>query len=194
MKQHVIIAGVPRAGKSTISHLISKTYGYQHISMDAIIAGFERCFPDLGINTYADMSSEDILYTISGKIAPFIDAMMKSGEYGEFGSCGMVIDIYQLLPADYMKYIDRSLCDIYYFITADVTPEERFDILKRYDTPKDYTYSRPDEEKLEGCMYLVEQSKLIKEQCQKYHLPYFETSRNRERVIEDFINSLKHKL
>ncbi|MCR4752122.1 MAG: hypothetical protein K5852_07485, partial [Eubacterium sp.] len=34
MKNNIIIAGVPRAGKSTVSHLLSKKYGYQHVSMD----------------------------------------------------------------------------------------------------------------------------------------------------------------
>lgn len=97
--------------------------------MDAINAGFERCFPELGINTYADMSSMDILYNISSKIAPFINAMMSGGEYEEFGD-GAVFDVYQLLPEDYIKSIDRSICDIYYMLTADVTPEERYEIQK----------------------------------------------------------------
>ncbi len=57
-----------------------------------IIAGFERVFPELGINTYAHMSSLEILYNISGRIAPFIRAMMDSGEYDEFEP-GMVLDM-----------------------------------------------------------------------------------------------------
>ena len=46
MKNNIIIAGVPRAGKSTVSHILSQEYGYQHVSMDSIIAGFEKCFPE----------------------------------------------------------------------------------------------------------------------------------------------------
>jgi len=60
MKNNIIIAGVPRAGKSTVSHLLSKKYGYQHVSMDSIITGFEKCFPETGINTYQGLSSMDI--------------------------------------------------------------------------------------------------------------------------------------
>lgn len=51
MKNNIIIAGVPRAGKSTVSRILSKEYGYQYISMDMIIAGFEKCFPETGVNT-----------------------------------------------------------------------------------------------------------------------------------------------
>ena len=191
-KNNIIIAGVPRAGKSTLSRLISKAFGYQHVSMDSINAGFERVFPDLGINTYADMSSLEILYNISGKIAPFIKAMMDSGEYDEFDR-GMVLDVYQLLPDDYIKYISGSNCEIFYMITSNVTPEERFFIQKKYDTERDYTFYYPDEEIREGCGYIVEQSLLMKEQCIKHKLPFYETAKNRELVFKQFIEFLGEK-
>jgi len=192
MKNNIIIAGVPRAGKSTVSHIISKKFGYQHVSMDAINAGFERVFPELGINTYADMSSLEILHSISGKVAPFIRAMMDSGEYDEFGR-GMVLDIYQLLPDDYMKHLAGGNCEIYYLITSNVTPEERYAIQKKYDTEKDYTFYKPDEEIREGCEYIVEQSRLMKEQCIKHGLPYFETAKDREKAFEQFMQLLTDK-
>ena len=191
-KDNVIIAGVPRAGKSTISNMISKKYGYQHVSMDSINAGFERVFPELGINTYADMSSFDILRNISGKIAPFINVMMDSGEYDEFER-GMVLDVYQLLPEDFDKHINKDFCKVYYFVTADVSAEERFDIFKKHDTEKDYTYFMEDEELRESCASLVEQSKYIKEQCAKYCLPCYETSKDRIKVFESFFDSLSIK-
>ena len=186
MKNNIIIAGVPRAGKSTISHLLAKQYGYQHVSMDSIIAGFEECFPETGVNTYAGLSSMDTLRLISGKMAPFVRAMLDSGEYDEFEP-GMVLDMYQLLPEDYMKHIHGANCEIAWLLTFDVTTEARFAIQKRYDTPKDYTYYRSDEELQEGAAYIVEQSILMKEQCQKHGLPYFETARDRERTFRRFL-------
>ena len=186
MKNNLIIAGVPRAGKSTVSHLLAKQYGYQHVSMDSIIAGFEKCFPETGVSTYCGLSSMDTLRMISGKMAPFIRAMLESGEYDEFEP-GMVLDMYQLLPEDYDRYIRGANCDIVYFITSDVTPEERYVIQKKYDTEKDYTFWKPDEELREGARYIVEQSILMKEQCEKYGLPYYETARNREQAIQQFL-------
>ncbi len=189
MKNNIIVAGVPRAGKSTVSHRLAARYGYQHISMDSIIAGFEKCFPETGVNTYAGLSSMDTLHVISGKMAPFVRAMLDSAEYDEFEP-GMVLDMYQLLPEDYMKYIYGANCEIYYFITSDVTPEERFAIQKKYDTEKDYTFYKSDEELREGAVYIVEQSRLMKEQCLKYGLRYFETAKNRERIFEDFLRTV----
>ncbi len=189
MKKHIIIAGVPRAGKSTVSGRIAKRFGYQHVSMDSVIAGFEKCFPDTGVSTYQGLSSLDTLKLISKKMAPFLQAMIDSGEYDE-QDYGMVIDMYQLLPEDYVNNIDRNKCAVYYFLTADVTPEERFQIQKKYDTPRDYTYYKSDEELREGCRHIVEQSILMRRQCEKYGLPYFETSRDREAVLEQFLSEL----
>lgn len=189
-RKHLIITGVPRAGKSTLARRVSRKFGYQHISMDSIIAGFEQCFPETGVDTNAPKSSEEILVTISRKMAPFLRAMMSMDEYDELNE-PMVIDMYQLLPEDYEKYIDKELCDILYLVTGDVTPEERFQIQKKFDTPQDYSYYLSDEERMEGCEYLVEQSKLFHSQCETYGLPCYETSRNREQVMEQILEKLE---
>ncbi len=186
MKNNLIIAGVPRAGKSTVAHLLASRYGYQHVSMDSIIAGFEKCFPDTGVSTYQGLSSKDTLRVISGKMAPFVRAMLESGEYDEFKP-GMVLDMYQLLPEDYDRFIRGANCDIVYFITSDVTPEERFAIQKKYDTEKDYTFYKSDEELREGAEYIVEQSILMKAQCEQYGLPFYETAHEREQAIQRFL-------
>lgn len=193
MKNNIIIAGVPRAGKSTISQLLSKRFGFQHISMDTIIAGFEKCFPETGVNTYCGLSSLDTLKLISGKMAPFVRAMIDSKKY-DVSEPGMVFDMYQLLPQDYEKYLRGANCEIFYFITSDVTPVERFEIQKKYDSPKDYSFYKSDEELLEGAEYIVEQSLIIKEECQKFGLPFYETARRREKLFDDFLQMIEEKI
>ena len=193
MKNNIIIAGVPRAGKSTISQILSKRFGFQHISMDSIIAGFEKCFPETGVNTYCGLSSLDTLKLISGKMAPFVRAMIDSKHYDEFEP-GMIFDMYQLLPQDYEKYLCDANCQVFYFLTSDVTPQERVEIQRKYDTPKDYTFNRSDDELLEGAEYIVEQSLIMKEQCEKLGLPFYETARNREKVFDDFLQMIEEKI
>ena len=187
MKNNIIIAGVPRAGKSTVSHLLSKQYGYQHISMDSIIAGFEKCFPETGVNTYQGLSSLETLRVISGKMAPFVRAMLDSSEYDEFEP-GMVLDMYQLLPEDYDKHIRGANCEIAYFITSDVSPEERFLIQKKYDTEKDYSFYKSDEGLREGAECIVEQSIIMRKQCEQLGLKYYETATEREQNIQRFLD------
>lgn len=189
MKKYIIIAGVPRAGKSTASQMLAKKMGYQHISMDSILAGIEKVFPETKVDTGAEVPIQDNLTFISSKVAPFIRAMMDSGEYDEC-EYGVVIDVYQLLPKDYVEFIRSDKCEIHYFLSSDVTPDERFQILKAFDTPKDYTYYHSDEENWRDCEDIVNISHFMKEQCVLYGLPYYETSHNRESVIEEFVSKL----
>lgn len=188
--RHLIIAGVPRAGKSTLSRQIAREFGWQHVSMDAIIAGFERCFPETGVDTGINVNrgkpSLEILRIISGKMGPFLRAMTDPEEYDEKNG-PMIIDMYQLLPEDYVNYINPDICEIIYLLTGDVAPEERFAIQKQFDTPEDYTYDLSDDERMEGCREIVEQSRLIRAQCERLGLPYYETAHERERVLKQIL-------
>lgn len=191
--KHLIVAGVPRAGKSALSRRIARQLGWQHISMDAVIAGFERCFPETGVDTGLSVNqgkpSLEILRIISGKMGPFLQAMTDPEEYDQANG-PMVIDMYQLLPEDYIRWQLSDSCRILYLVTGDVTPEERFRIQKAHDTPEDYTYDLPDNERLKGCRELVEQSRLIRAQCEKLGLPCYETARDREQVFDAILKRL----
>lgn len=191
--KHLIVAGVPRAGKSTLSRRIARGLGWQHVSMDAVIAGFERCFPETGIDTglsvNKDKPSLEILGIISAKIAPFLRAMTDPEEYDRANG-PMVIDMYQLLPRDYMRFQLSDTCRVLYLVTGSLSPEERSAIQKQWDTPEDYTYGLSDDERLEACRELVAQSRFIREQCASLGLPCHETARDRERVFEAILRQL----
>lgn len=122
----------------------------------------ESVFPETGIHTDAETDEPENIKKISGKLALFIQ-----------------------------KMIDSSVCEIHYFLTSDVTPEERYEILKRYDSPADYTYYKSEAENRDACREMVEISRIIKEQCGRFHLPCYETAYNREKVIKDFLWKLK---
>ncbi len=191
MKKYLIVAGVPRAGKSTISKHIAKKYGYQHISMDSIIAGVEKTFPETGIDTGSEIAAIENIKYISSKMSSFIKAMMDSGEYDEC-DYGVVIDMYQILPSDFVKYINQEKCDLFYFINSDVTAEERLNILYEYDSPADYSYHKSEAYKFEMCEEIVEVSHLYRNECIKYGVNYYDTSHNRNQTINTFVEGLSY--
>lgn len=188
MRRNIIISGVPRAGKTTLSRLLMQ-HGWTHISMDAIIAGFEQCFPETGVSTYQGLSSMETLRLISGKIAPFIRAMIES-EYSGYEGERAVFDVYQLLPEDYCKHLASTNCVVYWIGSSDCSTAERLEILKTNDTDKDYTFYKTETELREGCEYIVEQSHLLKQQCELFGLPYCHTSFNRELVLNTILSDI----
>jgi len=193
-KNNIIVAGVPRAGKSTISNMLSRKFGYQHLSMDSIIAGIESVFPELDVKWWPSSNDKkenmERLYNASEKVALLIKAMLESEEYDEFEP-GMVVDVYQLLPEHYVKYLKDKNCEIAYFLTADITAEERVAIHRAYDTEAHYTFEFSDDEMLSHCEFVIERSQFLKEQCIKFSLPYYETAKNREAVFEQFIRFIE---
>lgn len=185
MKKNIIISGTARAGKSTLCSMISKELGYQHISMDAIIEGFEDVFPELGIDTHTDT-----IMNISKRVSPFINAMLKSGDYDKF-DYGMVIDVCQLMPDDFVEHIDCTLCDIYYLITDCGTAEERLSVLDQYDTEKEYTYKKTSEKRMNLCHDIIFESKVFKEQCEQHKLPYIDTLYERDQKLKLLFDKIK---
>lgn len=189
MKKYIIIAGVPRAGKSTLTSMISKQLGYQHICFDTINYALEQNIIEPKINTN-DESIENTKY-ISSVISKFINSIIISGEYNE-QDYGVVIDVCQLMPEDYIKNIANDNCAIYYLITSEVNSEERFELLKKHDTPNDYTYYETEEKNREKCKKIVETSQYIKNKCKEYGLKYYETLFNREEIFKNIIEDIKN--
>lgn len=189
MKKNILIVGVPRAGKSTLSARLAKATGWQHLPVDMIVAGFERMFPETGIDTTVEKSSWEIYRTISPKLAPFIRGMIDGDEFEKYDH-GVIFDVYQLTPQDYVNFIQNENTTAVFLGTADMTAEERFQLLKKYDTPAEYTYFYPDEENRQGCRDIVEQSRYIREECARLGLPYYETSVDRDRVLEEIMQKM----
>ena len=189
MKKYIIIAGVPRAGKSTLTSMISKQLDYQHICFDTINYALEKNIIEPKINTN-DESLENTKY-ISSVISKFINSIITSGEYDE-QDYGVVIDVCQLMPEDYVNNIVSDNCDIYYLITSEVDSNERFELLKKYDSPSDYTYYDSDEKNKEKCEKIVETSKYMKEKCREYGLKCYDTLFEREKKFKEIIENIKN--
>ena len=66
--------------------------------------------------------------------------------------------------------------DIYYLGYPNIDPREKFNIIRKYDTEKDWSYSRTDEELLDICKKLVLMSKEIEEECNNLDIKFIDTS------------------
>ena len=189
MKKNVLIVGVPRAGKSTLAARLAERTGWQHLPVDMIVAGFERAFPETGIDTTTDKPVMEMYSTVSRGLAPFLRGMIDGDEFEKYDH-GVILDVFQLAPEDYVQYVQNETCTAVFLGTADLTAEERFRLLKKYDTPAEYTYFYPDEENRQGCAEIVEMSRYIRAECERLNLPYYETSKDRDAVLEEIMQKI----
>lgn len=186
--KHIIIAGVPRSGKTTACSILASSSKYQHICMDAIVGSFEKVFPQLGITTYTE-NPDTMVQDMSKKVVPFLNSLVTANNYDKL-NYKLIIDVLELVPSDFYYHIDKNFADIYFFATPDLTPEENFERIRKFDTDEDYTYYISDEDLMERCIRFSNISKYLQKECEKYNLPLINTSYNREEVIDNFIKSI----
>lgn len=141
------------------------------------------------ITTYTE-NSNTMVQEMSKKISPFLNSIIEANNYDKL-PYSLVIDILELTPEDYVKNINKELSQIYFFGCADLTPKENFERIRQNDTIEDYTYYVSDEDLMGRCEIFYNLSKYLKQECQKYNLPFIDTSYNRNEKIEELVNKIE---
>ncbi len=186
--KHIIITGVPRAGKTTICQGLAKSLKYQHLAMDAVMMAFDEAFPETGV-THTDRW--DFIDT-SKVFIKFMKRISKTGNYDKLGY-RLAFDLYHITPKDYYENIDKDCCEIYFFGYPNITVLEKFNEIRKFDTVYDWTSQKEDETVLAHIKDYIEISKWLKEECDKYNLPFIDISHNREKVIDEFVKNIIEK-
>ena len=73
----------------------------------------------------------------------------------------------------------------------DITEEKMFEDIKKYDTEDDWTYWVKDEDLKGDVRYFLERNKIFNEKFKKYGIKSFDTSHNREEVLNQIVDSLE---
>lgn len=189
MDKNIIVTGVSRAGKTTLSMLIAKELNYSLLSIDDMVSGFEA-YPELKIHHDGDMEE------VSKNLAPFLKRFLKETcdnkpyyEGMRFVIEGTYIDFESIIP-----FLNEGLCkdrfEIIGLIFDDISEEELFNTIKNKDTEDDWTYWCDDEELKGNVRYFIERNNYFKEKFQKYGIKTIISSKDREIVFSEFIESL----
>ncbi len=181
----IIIAGIARAGKTTVCEELCKR-GYSHFTCDSLIYSLEHVFPELGINQ--EETTEGVQKT-SKNFAPLLLTLAKCIEE-EYLPYPVVFDVYQFMPEDYMKYMKTKDVSAYFLGYPDISLEEEFKILRENKAKREYTQEYSDKYLKKLIKQRINESKFIKEECEKYRLPFINTSYNREEKISKLVNRI----
>lgn len=183
--KHVIIAGVPRAGKTTICSKLANSLQYQHLDMDAITLAFEHAYPETG----AGHTDKWRFIETSKHLITFLESLAMNHNYDKL-SYGLVMDLYHITPKDYKNYIKEEQCAIYFLGYPYISVEQKLKEIRKFDTIFDWTNKLSDEKIKEHVATYIAISKWLKEECEKYTLPFIDISQNREQVIEEVVNRI----
>lgn len=175
--KHIIIAGAPRSGKTTISRELTAFGGYVHYRLDSIKrAVFDIFCPEKKDWHFASKMTVKI-------IEKLVDDNNQESVRKEF----FIFDTPHLYPED-IAHLSKDNYLIVFIGYTNIDVDEKVDNILKYDSGTCWTH-KLERNKLRS---LVEGniafSKEIKSQCEKYSIPYFDVSDNSPCVL----NEVKH--
>lgn len=185
MYKNVLIIGPGRAGKTTLSKMLNKKYGYSIISIDDIVTALEVF--NLGI------SWESNHVRTAKNIAPFLTKYLKELSEGNkfYDGCktvieGTDIDFEELIPnIDMNKYL---LIGLTY---NNRSKEDMFNIIRKYDTEDDWSYYLSDNKLREYCEFYIDINKFFDKKYKEYNIKSFDTSKDREKVLKQALKYIE---
>lgn len=122
---------------------------------------------------------------MSKKLAPFINTMIQDEEQL------LLLDTYHLVPEDYIKFINTDKCAIFFVGYPDISPQEKLKEMRTFDK-REENRILTDDELLENLKKKINESIYLKRECKKYHLPFINTSYERDKVINDSIDEISN--
>lgn len=180
--RQMIVTGASTGGKSTFSHELVKKFFVQHIQIDPIIEGFENAFPQLGITHKAsDVRSH---HEVCQKIKPFLFRMIDALENDDFVVEGFRISLKDTIE----KYGNTH--QIFVFGYPESTPDQKISQCRKYDITN-WTNDMTDEELRKEMIFLIEESKRMRDICHSYSLPFWDTSTQYWETIQKALSSVR---
>lgn len=189
MEKNILIIGAARSGKTTLAKKFSKEKGYNLISIDNIVSGFEA-YPELGI--HHDGDAEDTAKRLAPFLIKYFIELSEGNAFYDgikFVIEGTHIDFEQLMPfLQNEKYSDKY--EIIGLTYNHISEEELYDAIKKYDTEDDWTYWCSDEELRGNVRYFLERNKYFNDLFKKYNITTYDTSLHRDAVLDEIVMSL----
>lgn len=173
--KHVILAGTPRAGKTTVCLKLLK-YGFVHYKMDSIKRGICEIFH----------FNQHNWNEISPMMARLIQVILKENKtdtvaFREY----YVIDSCHLLPKD-LSLIEEDVL-VVYLGYADIDCSIKLKEMRKHDKKYFWSHQLSDEELIQMIDANIKLSQYYREECQKYHFIYFDTSFHRDEVLQEVV-------
>lgn len=187
--KNILIMGIGRAGKTTLSKMIKEKYtNYNLIHSDSLKWAMIRA-----------EDKEEYFRKNVDKQKEF-----ERGEYfqktllGLFNSLigkdtnhyGQVLESGQLHPKIVSEMIDFESTIVICLGLGNYTAEEMLNQCLKYDTEESWTYGLSKEYLLEHAKTWYESNEMLKIECPKYGIKYIDTSKERKKVLNEILEKI----
>lgn len=180
-----IIAGTPRAGKSTLRTLLLQEHKIPGFCTDYLRDGIDHKVPVFGIKDgMTDAEKSEVLW-------PMFQGMIE--QRSKYYTDNLVIEGTNFLPKYLNQFNNDPKVRIVFLGFPTVTSEKKYLDIKNLSSPDDdWTRDLSDTELKELVNEFIGISKYFRDECKKYDIQFFDTSENMEAVIKQAANYLTH--
>lgn len=175
--KNIIILGAARAGKTTLANMLHKKYNYSIISIDSFVSALSDGFPTLGI-THSNTENKFKL------LPPFIFSYMNK-IINEYPEEKFVLEGWHVFPKDIIELFCNMDVKIICLGYTEITCDEALYEIRKNETEKSYTRKMTDDKVKELVLNHINYSKILKRQCEENNIKYYDTSFDRDKVLEE---------
>ena len=191
--KNIIIIGIGRAGKTTLSQMIKRKYAnFNLIHSDCIkwgiIRGEEK---EEYYNANIDKQKE---YEHSETFQRVLLEIFKSSVRNDIDRDGYIMESGQLEPKIISEMIDISNTIVICLGHGNLKKDEIINLCRTNDTPKDWSYNTSESELQYHAEKWSEMNIMLKKECPKYNIKYFDTSKNRKKILNQIMLEISDEI
>jgi hypothetical protein len=158
-----LIGGAPRVGKSILSKKLLLEMHIPYVSADILIHMIKKAAPQTGVTDKIDFKQKSKMFY------PFLEQFVKLARYD---SNNYTIEGDAFLPQELELLRQKFEFKAVFLWTSKITLKEITDNIG----DNDWILSKTKEEQQKIPDYIIEKSKIIKDECQKFNYPNFDMS------------------
>lgn len=187
--KNILIMGVGRAGKTTLSEMIKEKYNsYNLIHSDTLKWALIRAegkedYYDNNVEKQNEFEHSEYFQKV---ILEFFNSQIRNDVKGY----GHILESGQLHPKMVKELINFNDTKVICLGLGSLTKDEIINLCIGHDKGKDWTYGL-EREKLERyAENWYKYNETLKIECPKYGIEYIDTSKNRNAVLEELLQKL----
>ena len=186
--KNIAIFGSSRAGKSTLSKMISKKYPNYHIIIgDDIRGAFKETLPNNNINSKGGSGMVD-------DFPNFLSCLFYKSIKRNKGIFNYIVETCDITPQKASELFNKDNTIVLFIGTPNQSINQHFEEIRKYETEIDWTCDQTDEEIIEHSKHWIAKSKEYKKQCEELDIWYVDTSFNRTAVLENTLHLIEEKI